>query len=64
MNKLPSAKRVRILAMLCEGSSTHSIARVVPELFWSVVKLLKDAGHACEAFPDGTVRGIFFGVGG
>ena len=61
MNKLPSAKRVQILAMLCGGSSVHSIARVVPELFWSVVKLLKDAGHACEAFHDQTVCGVFSG---
>lgn len=29
MNKLTSAKRVQILAMLCEGSSMEAIARVV-----------------------------------
>ena len=28
MNKLPSATRVQILSMLCEGSSMNSIARV------------------------------------
>lgn len=28
MNKLPLAKRVQILAMLCEGSSMRSISRV------------------------------------
>ena len=28
MNRLPLAKRVQILAMLCEGSSMRSISRV------------------------------------
>jgi len=28
MNKLPIAKRVQILSMLCEGSSIRSISRV------------------------------------
>lgn len=44
MNKLPNAKRAQILAMLCEGSSMQSIARVVDVSFNSVVKLLRDAG--------------------
>jgi transposase-like protein len=52
MNKLPNAKRTQILAMLCEGSSMHSIARVVDVSFNSVAKLLKDAGATCEAFHD------------
>jgi hypothetical protein len=29
MNKLPVAKRVQILSMLCEGSSMRSIERIV-----------------------------------
>lgn len=58
MNKLPNAKRAQILHMLCEGASMQSIARVVDVSFNSVVKLLRDAGEACEAFHDETVRGV------
>jgi len=58
MNKLPNAKRAQILAMLCEGSSMQSIARVADVSFNSVAKLLRDAGQACEAFHDETVRGV------
>jgi transposase-like protein len=56
MNKLPLAKRVQILAMLCEGSSMRSISRVVDVSINTVSKLLIDAGRACAAFHDETVR--------
>jgi len=58
MNKLPSAKRAQILSMLCEGSSMQSTSRVCDVAFNSIVKLLADAGRACEAFHDKTVRGV------
>jgi len=58
MNKLPAAKRVQILSMLVEGSSMQSIARVADVSFNTVDKLLKNAGEACEAFHDATVRGV------
>jgi IS1 family transposase len=58
MNRLPLNKRVQILTMLCEGSSMHSIARVVDVSRDSVAKLLVDAGFACQAFHDQTVRGL------
>jgi IS1 family transposase len=58
MNKLPSAKRAQILSMLCEGSSMQSTARVCDVSFNAIVKLLADAGKACEAFHDKTVRGV------
>jgi IS1 family transposase len=58
MNKLPNAKRAQVLHMLVEGSSMQSIARVVDVSFNSVVKLLKDAGDACEMFHDMTVRNV------
>jgi IS1 family transposase len=58
MNKLPLAKRVQILSMLCEGSSMRSVARVVDVSFNTVEKLLQDAGAACEDFHDRTVRGV------
>lgn len=58
MNKLPDAKRIQILAMLCEGSSMRSISRVVDVSINTVAKLLAEAGEACEAFHDENVRGV------
>jgi len=58
MNKLPLAKRVQVLSMLCEGSSMRSIARVVDVSFNTVVKLLEDAGQACAEHHDLTVRNV------
>lgn len=58
MNKLPLAKRVQILTMLCEGSSMRSISRVVDVSINTVTKLLEDAGEACLALHDENVRGV------
>jgi IS1 family transposase len=58
MNKLPHAKRTQILAMLCEGSSMRSISRVVDVSINTVSKLLAEAGEACLAIHDETVRGV------
>jgi IS1 family transposase len=58
MNKLPVAKRIQILSMLCEGSSMNSIARVADVSPNTVAKLLMEAGDACEAFHDREVRNV------
>lgn len=58
MNKLPLAKRVQILAMLCEGSSMRSISRVADVSINTVSKLLVEAGEACLAIHDETVRNV------
>lgn len=58
MNKLPIAKRVQILAMLCEGSSMRSVSRVCDVSINTVAKLLADAGTFCLAFHDERVRGL------
>jgi IS1 family transposase len=58
MNKLPSAKRAQILNMLVEGSSMRSITRVCDVSINTVDKLLTDAGEACEAFHNATVRNV------
>ena len=58
MNKLPLAKRVQILSMLCEGSSMRSISRVADVSINTVTKMLVDAGTACAAFHDENVRGV------
>ena len=57
MNKLPLAKRVQILSMLCEGSSMRSISRVTDVSINTVYKLLAEAGPVCIKFHDATVRG-------
>ena len=58
MNKLSLAKRVQILAMLCEGSSMRSISRVADVSINTVTKLLVDAGETCLALHDETVRDV------
>jgi IS1 family transposase len=58
MNKLPTAKRVQVLSMLCEGSSMRSISRVADISINTVTKLLEDAGRACAAYHDEHVRGV------
>jgi IS1 family transposase len=58
MNKLPHAKRVLILNMICKGSSMRSITRVADVSINTVSKILADAGAACEAFHDKTVRNV------
>jgi len=58
MNKLPLAKRVQILAMLCEGSSMRSISRVADVSINTVTKLLVDAGEMCLDMHDDLVRDV------
>ena len=58
MNKLPLTKRTQILAMLCEGSSMRSISRVVDVSINTVSKILVEAGEACLALHDETVRDV------
>ncbi len=58
MNKLSSAQRTQIISLLCEGSSLRAISRVTGISFNTVSKLLVDAGKACEAFHDETVRDV------
>jgi IS1 family transposase len=58
MNKLPLAKRVQILSMLCEGSSMRSISRVCDVSINTVTKLLCEAGEACLAIHDQLVRNV------
>lgn len=58
MNKLPLSKRVMILSLLVEGSSMRSISRTVGVSINTVTKLLEDAGRACAAYHDETVRDL------
>lgn len=58
MNKLPLHKRVMILSMLVEGMSMRSISRTVGVSINTVTKMLVDAGEACAAYHDETVRNV------
>ena len=58
MNKLPLAKRVQILSMLCEGSCMRSVSRVCDVSINTVTKLLTDAGRFCLNFHDERVHGL------
>ncbi|WP_095203513.1 IS1 family transposase [Mesorhizobium carmichaelinearum] len=58
MNKLPLAKRIQILSMLVEGASMRSTARVTDVSFNTIAKLMIEAGEACAAYHDETVRGV------
>lgn len=58
MNKLPIAKRVQILSMLCEGASMRSVSRVCDVSINTVTKLLVDMGRFCAGYHDANVRGV------
>ena len=58
MNKLTSAQRTQIIALLCEGNSLRAISRVTGIAFNTVSRLLVDAGKACSAHHDATVKGV------
>lgn len=58
MNRLTHDDRVRILHLLCEGSSIRSIVRLTGASKNTVTKLLIDAGKACAAYHDEHVRGV------
>jgi IS1 family transposase len=58
MNKLPNTKRVKILSMLCEGSSMRAISRIEDVSINTVSKLLIEAGTACLAIHDEVIRNV------
>lgn len=58
MNKLDIKTRVTILNLLVEGSSMRSISRITGVSINTVTKLLEDAGKACAAYHNATVRNV------
>lgn len=58
MNKLPVARRVQILSLLCEGMSMRDVARVVDVSFNTVAKALIDAGAAAAQMHDELVQNV------
>src|ERR1700730_9686423 len=58
MNKLPNAKRAKILRLLCEGMSLRAISRAEDVTLNTVMRLLVSAGNACWQFHDEKVRDV------
>ncbi|UGA47227.1 DDE-type integrase/transposase/recombinase [Bradyrhizobium quebecense] len=58
MNKLDRKTRAQILHLLCEGQSIRAITRLIGASKNTVAKLLVDAGHACAAYQDKTLRNL------
>ena len=57
-NKLPSAKRVQILSLLCAGMSVRATSRIADVSINTISKLLDDAGEACAKHHHETVRDV------
>src|SRR6267378_2712262 len=58
MKQLPASERARILHLLCEGSSIRAITRLTGASKNTVTKLVVDAGRACDAYQDRTLRNL------
>ncbi len=58
MNKLSVTKRAQILGILLEGMSMRSISQLTGASINTITKLLDDAGEACAAHHDESVREI------
>lgn len=56
MNKLTRQARAQILHLLCEGQSIRAVTRLTGCSKNTVAKLLVEAGHACAAYQDKTLR--------
>jgi IS1 family transposase len=58
MNKLPHAKRVQVLSLLCEGMSLRAASRVADVSYNTVCSLLAEAGPTCADFHNQTVVNV------
>src|SRR6266566_600610 len=58
MNKLSTAERAKVVAVLVEGNSLRATARITGVARMTVEKLLRDLGAACTTYHDATVRGL------
>lgn len=58
MNKLSTAERAKVIAVLVEGNSLRATARITGVARMTVEKLLRELGAACTKFHDATVRNL------
>ena len=58
MNKLTVSERAKILRLLIEGMSLRAIVRATDTSINTISRLLVQAGEACAAYHDATVRNV------
>ena len=58
MNRLSVTKRAQILTLLVEGMSLRAVSRATNASINTISNLLVDAGEACSAYHDETVRRV------
>lgn len=58
MNRLKTEKRALILQLLTEGMGVNATTRIIGCSKNTVLKLLRDAGHACAAYQNDTLRNL------
>jgi IS1 family transposase len=58
MNRLSRTERARILSLLLEGMSMRAVSRITGASINTITRLLHDAGDACAAHHDETVRDV------
>jgi IS1 family transposase len=58
MNRLPMAKRVAVVAALCEGNSIRATVRMTGVAKNTIVKLLLDLAPAVTRYQDETLRNL------
>jgi IS1 family transposase len=58
MYRLPREKRIQIVHLLVEGNSLRTVSRVSDVAFNTVSRLFVDAGLACAAYQDRTLRNL------
>jgi len=58
MNKLSTEQRARIIHLLCEGNSVRAITRLLNVGKNTVIRLMEDAGKACDAYHNEHVRNL------
>jgi IS1 family transposase len=58
MNKLSTAERAKVVAVLVEGNSLRATARITGVARMTIEKLLRDLGAACTRFHNAHVLGL------
>jgi IS1 family transposase len=58
MNRLSTAERARIVAVLVEGNSLRATARITGFARMTIEKLLRDLGKACTSYQDEHLRSL------
>ena len=58
MNVLDIKRKGAILNQLCEGSSIASTSRITHAAKGTIIKLLLEAGAACEAYQNRVLRNL------